>query len=87
MDVAVTELRAHLSEWLERARQGDEVVITDRGIPVARMVGVTSVTTLEALTEQGVISKPRSQDRPRATGRRRPRPLRPVADRVSEQRR
>jgi antitoxin (DNA-binding transcriptional repressor) of toxin-antitoxin stability system len=33
MDVAVTDLRAHLSEWLERARGGDEIVITDRSAP------------------------------------------------------
>src|SRR6185437_6878586 len=34
MDVAVSDLRAHLSDWLERARQGAEVIITDRGLPV-----------------------------------------------------
>ena len=42
MDVAVTDLRAHLSEWLDRVREGDEVVITDRGVPVARLVGLTT---------------------------------------------
>lgn len=87
MDVAITELRAHLSEWLERARSGDEVVVTDRGIPVARILGLNTATTLEQLTEQGVIAKPSSPDRPRATGRQRPRSRRCIADRVSEQRR
>jgi len=87
MDVAVTELRAHLSEWLERAREGDEVVITDRGIPVARLLGLTSAATLERLAADGVIGRPATARRPRASGRPRPRPRRPLADIVSEQRR
>jgi len=40
MDVAITDLRAHLSDWLERAREGTEVIITDRGLPVARLLGL-----------------------------------------------
>ena len=30
MDVPVTELRAHLSDWLDRVRAGEEIVVTDR---------------------------------------------------------
>jgi len=87
MDVTVTDLRAHLSEWLDRARQGDEVVITDRGIPVARLLGLTTTATLERLTAEGVIGRPAAPRRPQASGRPRPRPRRPVADLVSDQRR
>jgi prevent-host-death family protein len=87
MDVAVTDLRAHLSEWLERARRGDEIVITDRGLPVARLLGLAAAPALERLTADGVIDRPASAQRPVASGRVRPRPRRPVADRVSEQRR
>lgn len=87
MDVAVTDLRAHLREWLDRARQGDEVVITDRGIPVARLLGLTTTATLERLTAEGVIGRPAAPRRPQASGRLRPRPRRPVADLVSDQRR
>ena len=87
MDVAVTDLRAHLSEWLERAREGDDVVITDRGIPVARLVGLTTTATLERLTAEGVIGRPATARRPRASGRPRPQARRPVADYVSDQRR
>ena len=86
MDVAVTELRAHLAEWLHRVQAGDEVVVTERGVPVARIVGVDAATELERLTAAGAISAPASAVRPQATGRRRPRAKRPVADRVSEQR-
>jgi prevent-host-death family protein len=58
MDVAITELRAHLSEWLERVREGTELVITDRGVPVARLLGLTATATLERLTADGVIARP-----------------------------
>lgn len=86
MDVAVTELRANLSAWLGRAADGEEVVVTERGTPVVRLVGIDTAPTLERLTEEGVISRPPDPIRPRATGRRRPRSGRPVADIVREQR-
>jgi prevent-host-death family protein len=87
MDVAITELRAHLSQWLERAREGDEVVITDRGVPVARLLGLGATATLERLAAEGVIGPASVGRRPAASGRPRPRPRRPVAEVVSEQRR
>jgi prevent-host-death family protein len=87
MDVTVTDLRAHLSSWLERARNGDDVVITDRGVPVARLTGLTATGTLERLTADGVIGRPATAQRPRAAGRTRPRARRPLADVVSDQRR
>ena len=85
--MTVTELRAHLSAWLERAREGDEVVITDRGVPVARLTGLATTATLERLTADGVIGRPVTAQRPRASGRTRPRVRRPLADIVSDQRR
>jgi prevent-host-death family protein len=87
MDVAITDLRAHLSVWLDRVRHGDEVVITERGVPVARLLGMSSTATLERLTAEGVIGRPATAERPQAIGRPRPRPRRPVADIISEQRR
>src|ERR1039458_7301667 len=105
MDVAVTELRAHLSDWLQRARQGDEVVITDRGVPVARLLGLSATAVLERLAAEGGIGQAGARRRaegrgpegvtgqagagrrPAASGHPGPRPRRPVADIVSEQRR
>lgn len=86
MDVAVSNLRAHLSEWLERARSGDEIIVTDRGVPVARLLGVTSTPTLERLAADGVIARPERTERPVATGRARSQSRRSVADRVGEHR-
>jgi prevent-host-death family protein len=87
MDVAVSDLRAHLSEWLERARRGEELVVTDRGVPVARLLGITATATLERLAAEGVIGRPGRARRATATGRSRPRPRHSVSARVSEQRR
>jgi len=87
MDVAVSELRAHLSEWLEQAREGTEVVVTDRGVPVARLLGLDATDTLERLTVEGVIARPEQAKRPTASGRRRPSARTNMADLVSEQRR
>lgn len=86
MDVGVSDLRAHLSEWLQRAREGQEVVVTDRGVPVARLLGVASTTALDRLTAEGVIARPRVAERPAASGRSRPRASRGVAELVGEQR-
>jgi prevent-host-death family protein len=87
MDVAVSDLRAHLSEWLQRAREGEEVVVTDRGVPVARLLGIGVSGLLERLTAEGVISRPSQVPRPTASGRNRPRAGGSLSDLVSEQRR
>jgi prevent-host-death family protein len=87
MDVAVSDLRAHLSGWLERARNGEEVIVTDRGVPVARLLGMTATAALERLAADGVIGRPESGQRPTASGRPRPRARRSVADLIGEQRR
>jgi prevent-host-death family protein len=86
VDVAISDLRAHLSDWLARARAGTEVIITDRGLPVARLLGLETTTAIERLTAEGVIGRPDHPQRPAASGRQRPRSRRPVADLVSEQR-
>lgn len=87
MDVGVAEFRARLSELLERVRHGDELVVTDRGVPIARVVGIDASTKLVRLTDEGVIGRPRSGKRPVARDRTRPRPRRSVAEHVTEQRR
>lgn len=87
MDVAVSELRAHLGRWIDAARRGDEVVITDRGTPVARIVAVDAAPVLDRLAARGVIGRPTRMSRPVAGDRERPTPKRPVADRLSDERR
>jgi prevent-host-death family protein len=89
MEVSVTELRANLRDWLARSRAGEDVVVTDRGKPVARIVGIDSMDLIERLTREGVLSPPESPRRRRATGRPRVRPTPgpPISDLIGEMRR
>lgn len=84
--VATSQLRANLSEWIKRVRDGEEVVVTDRGIPVVRLLAVDGESAMERLIREGVVSRPKTTERLVATGRPRPRPTRPVSEIVSEQR-
>jgi prevent-host-death family protein len=63
-EVGVAQFRRELREWLERARSGDEVVITERGRPVARLSGIEVASLLDRLTEEGLISAPPRTPRP-----------------------
>ena len=86
MDVAVSALRAELARWLDRVRAGEEVVVTDRGVPVARLLPVGGTPILERLTTDGVLSRPRGGGRPGARAMHRVPAGGSVADLVSEQR-
>lgn len=43
--VAVSKLKAKLSEYLARAKAGEEVLVTERGRPVARIVPIAEDRT------------------------------------------
>ncbi len=47
MDVGVRELKAKLSEYLAAAAAGEDVVVTDRGRPVARLVPFGSTSAVD----------------------------------------
>jgi prevent-host-death family protein len=55
MDVGIRELRADLSRWVKRAAGGEEVVVTDRGKAVARLVPMNGESTFDRLVREGVI--------------------------------
>ncbi len=40
MDVGVRELRDHLSKYLSRVRDGEELTVTDHGKPIARILPI-----------------------------------------------
>ncbi|ROS78858.1 type II toxin-antitoxin system prevent-host-death family antitoxin [Cellulomonas sp. PhB143] len=61
MEVAVSALRAELKQWIERARDGEEVVVTDRGIPVARLAGIGTADLLTELTREGLLTAPATE--------------------------
>ena len=41
---SISDLKAHLSRYLRQVRRGGEVQIVDRGVPVARLVGLEPPT-------------------------------------------
>lgn len=87
VDVAISELRSNLRAWVDHARSGDDVVVTERGVPVARLVAVEASGVIERLERDGLITRPRSASRPRATGRHRVHASEPVSELVAESRR
>lgn len=72
----IGQLKARLSEFLARVRAGDEVVVTDRGTPVAKLVPLSGVAALESRSERliraGVARKPATRLDPAALDRARP---------------
>ncbi len=87
MEVAISSLRADLASWVDRARGGEEVVVTDRGVPVARLIPVDTAPIIARLTRQGLLGKPLRLQKPTATERRRVPAAGSVAELASEQRR
>ena len=62
----MSALRAELKQWIDAARSGQDVVITDRGVPVARLSPIASTDLLTRLQREGVIAAPTAA-RPTAT--------------------
>lgn len=85
MDVSVSDLRAHLGNWLDLVQAGEDVVVTERGRPVVRIVRVEASSMLDELHRSGLLARP-TASRPTATGARRVRAKGPVADLVAQQR-
>jgi prevent-host-death family protein len=53
--VGIREFRADLSRWIKRVEAGEEVVVTDRGNPVARVVPATGQSKLDQLIAAGRV--------------------------------
>ena len=87
MDVAISDLRSHLSAWVDRVQAGEEVVITERGVPVARMTAIDAAPVLRRLTDEGVVAAPTSAARASASSSARVKATASVAERVADQRR
>jgi prevent-host-death family protein len=63
---AVSELKASLSEFLDRVRAGEEIVVTDRGRPIARLVPLGGddlpfPAHLRALERAGLVRIPKGR--------------------------
>lgn len=87
MDVAISDLRAHLKTYIERAKAGERIVVTDRGVPVARLGPAEEETLLDRLEREGVLTRAKSTTRRVAVRGRGVKARGPVADLVGEMRR
>lgn len=61
---AVSELKAGLSAYLARVKAGEEVVVTERGTPVAKLVPIPQTEDpdwdrMRQLAAQGLVQLPR----------------------------
>lgn len=85
-EVGIRDLKNGLSKYLERVRAGEEVIVTDRGRPVARLSAIDeSIDRLADLVAAGVVRAPTRKTRRRPS--RRIEAKGPVSDLVAEQRR
>jgi len=63
MDVGIRELKQRLSEYLDRAAQGEVVTITDRGRPKALLTGIRQEQAVARGIREGWLS-PGADSRP-----------------------
>ncbi len=66
MEVGIRELKNHLSRYLDLVRDGDELVVTDRGRAIARVVPLGDERVLDRLVADGVVT-PARRSKQRAT--------------------
>ena len=52
-EAGIRELRDHLSHYLERVQAGEEVVVTDRGRAIARVLPIDGERTIDRLIQEG----------------------------------
>ena len=58
MNVGIRELKAHLSEYVRRANRGEQILVTDRGKPVARLVSLGGLSLVDQGIADGWITAP-----------------------------
>lgn len=84
-EAGIRELRNHLSKYLDRVRDGEELVVTDRGTAIARVVPVGQPRAYDRLVDEGLIEPAGVGERTRPEAR--VEAEAPVSPLVSEQRR
>lgn len=68
-EAGIRELRAHLSKYLERVRHGEEVIVTDRGTAVARVMAIEQPRPYDRLIAEGIIEPSEAKQRTRPNKR------------------
>lgn len=62
--IGIRELRDGLSRHLADVREGGEIIVTDHGTPIARIVPIGYESGLEKLVREGIARRPTSPRRP-----------------------
>jgi prevent-host-death family protein len=85
-EVGIRDLNYGLSKYIDRVQTGEEVIVTDRGRPVAKLSPLdASDDRLADIVATGVVRPPSSRTRHRSRSRLKPKGN--VSGLVSEQRR
>lgn len=58
MKVGVRDFRENLRDWLDRAAGGEEVIITERGVPKVKVSAADAEGLLERLVREGKVTAP-----------------------------
>lgn len=62
--VGVRDLKAGLSRHLARVKQGEEIMVTEHGRPIARLIPVGADTErMTALLDAGIVRPPKKMTR------------------------
>ena len=60
--VGIAKFKARLSEYIDLARRGEEVVVTDRGRPVVTVNRVSDESTeMDELVRLGIVNPPKGK--------------------------
>lgn len=58
VEISLSDLAARLDDAVAAARAGDDVILTDGGLPVAKIGPVESASLLSRLADEGVVAVP-----------------------------
>lgn len=56
--VGIRELRNNLRSFLDRVKAGEDVIVTERGRPIARITDPDGMDTLQRLIAEGLVTPP-----------------------------
>lgn len=56
VEIGIRELRDHLSQYLKHVESGEEVVVTDHGRAVARVVPINGTPMIDRLIAEGLVT-------------------------------
>lgn len=56
-EVSTTEYRAKLRHWHELAERGEDVIVTDHGVPAVRVTAAEKETVLDRMERDGLLRR------------------------------